>query len=47
MAEEKTVKCPICGKPYVFMAYYAGDQPACPKCRAEEHGSIQCGNYKR
>ena len=35
MADEKTVKCPICGKPYVFMPYYAGDQSACPKCREE------------
>ena len=39
MSDEKTVKCPICGKPYVFMAFYAGDQSACPKCRdeAREH----------
>lgn len=32
---EQTVKCPICGKPYVFMSYYTGDQSACPKCRLE------------
>ena len=31
----KTVKCPICGDPYVVMPYYTGDQSACPKCRAE------------
>ena len=30
---EKTVKCPICGEPYKFMAFYSGDQSACPKCR--------------
>lgn len=32
---EKTVKCSICGKPYVFMPYYDSDQSACPKCRLE------------
>ena len=32
---EQTVKCPICGEPYVFYAYYAGDQSACPKCIAK------------
>ena len=32
---EKTVKCPICGEPYKVWAYYAGDQSACPKCRAQ------------
>lgn len=32
---EQTVKCNICGKPYVFMSHYAGDQSACPKCKAE------------
>ncbi len=30
-----TVKCPICGKPYKVYDMYAGDQSACPKCRAE------------
>jgi hypothetical protein len=30
---EKTIKCPICGEPYVFYAFYAGDQSACPDCR--------------
>ena len=28
----QTVKCPICGEPYAFMPYKAGDQSACPKC---------------
>ena len=32
---EQTVKCKICGKPYVFHAHYAGDQSACPSCRAK------------
>lgn len=31
---EQTVKCPICGKPYVVQMFYAGDQSACPSCRA-------------
>ena len=35
MNYERTVKCPICGKPYVFYPYYSGDQSACPKCREE------------
>ncbi len=30
---EKTIKCSVCGDPYVFYAYYVGDQSACPKCR--------------
>jgi endogenous inhibitor of DNA gyrase (YacG/DUF329 family) len=29
---EQTVKCPICGEPYKFMPFYAGDQSACPDC---------------
>ena len=32
---EQTVKCPICGEPYVFYAYMAGDQSACPTCRGK------------
>ena len=32
---EQTVKCGICGKPYVFHSHYAGDQSACPACRGE------------
>ena len=32
---EQTVKCPICGKPYVFYSHYGADQSACPACRAE------------
>lgn len=32
---EQTVKCPICGDPYVFYSHYAGDQSACGKCRAK------------
>lgn len=30
---EQTVKCPICGKPYVIYSMYAGDQSACQECR--------------
>ena len=32
---ERTVKCPICGEPYKFYAYHAGDQSACPACIAK------------
>ena len=31
---EQTVKCPICGEPYVFYPFFAGDQSACPSCVA-------------
>lgn len=30
---ERTVKCHICGNPYVFYDLYAGDQSACGPCR--------------
>jgi endogenous inhibitor of DNA gyrase (YacG/DUF329 family) len=33
MDEGTTIRCPICGEPYVFYSYYAGDQSACPECR--------------
>lgn len=36
---ETTVKCKICGKPYVVYMHYAGDQSACPKCRSEARKS--------
>lgn len=29
MAEDKAVKCPICGKPYKVYMFMAGDQSAC------------------
>ena len=32
---EQTVKCPICGDPYKVYPYFAGDQSACPDCRAK------------
>ena len=32
---EQTVKCPICGEPYVAYSNHAGDQSACPSCRAK------------
>jgi len=35
MSGESTIKCPICGEPYVFYTMYVGDQSACPKCRGE------------
>lgn len=41
MSFERTVKCPICGKPYKFMPYYAGDQSACRECVAEAERATQ------
>jgi hypothetical protein len=35
MSSEQTVKCPICGRPYVTYSHYAGDRSACPECRSE------------
>ncbi|MHA1685255.1 MAG: hypothetical protein ACTSYD_02480 [Candidatus Heimdallarchaeaceae archaeon] len=32
---EKTVKCPICGRPYKVYPFYSGDQSACPSCQRE------------
>jgi uncharacterized paraquat-inducible protein A len=29
---EQTIKCPICGQPYTFYPFKAGDQSACPDC---------------
>lgn len=36
----KTIKCPICGKPYVVFPMYAGDQSACPECRTEARKAV-------
>jgi endogenous inhibitor of DNA gyrase (YacG/DUF329 family) len=38
---EKTVKCPLCGKPYKIYGMYAGDQSACPQCRAAAERLMQ------
>ena len=38
MSSEMTVKCPICGAPYKAYSHYAGDQSACPDCRARARG---------
>lgn len=35
-----TIKCPICGRPYKWFAHFAGDQSACPACRAEAEQSV-------
>ena len=40
MNTEQTVKCKICGKPYKFYMFYAGDQSACPACRREAEDAI-------
>lgn len=36
---EQTIKCGICGKPYVVYAFYAGDQSACGECRTKAGSS--------
>ena len=35
MSETRTEKCPICGEPYTTYMFMAGDQSACPQCRAK------------
>jgi uncharacterized paraquat-inducible protein A len=45
--EERTVKCPICGRPYKVMAFYAGDQSACPKCIAEAEQNTYGNKYNK
>lgn len=35
---ERTIKCPICGNPYVHQSHYCGDQSACPRCRSRARG---------
>lgn len=37
---EQTVKCKICGKPYVVYAFYSGDQSACPSCRNKARSNV-------
>lgn len=32
---EYTEKCRICGELYIIYSFYAGDQSACPECRAK------------
>lgn len=43
---EKTVKCPICGRPYKIMPYCAGDQSACLKCVAEAERNMGGGDWR-
>ena len=38
---ERTVKCPICGKPYKVSPFYAGDQSACPDCQMKARRKVQ------
>lgn len=47
MTTEQTIKCPICGKPYVFYAYLTGDQSACPECRAEARRETNKPTWKQ
>ena len=41
---DRTRKCPICGRPYKVFSMYAGDQSACPSCRAEAERQISKPN---
>ena len=47
MNESKTVKCPICGEPYIIMMFYAGDQSACPRCRERARKNMGIGGYEK
>ena len=38
---EQTLRCPICGEPYTVYSHYAGDQSACPTCRAKARRSLR------
>ena len=38
---EQTVKCPICGKPFVVYNMYCGDQSACPECRVAARQAVK------
>ena len=42
-SQERTVKCPICGRPYKVVPFYAGDQSACPKCVDEAEINMRRG----
>lgn len=48
MSLERVIKCPICGQPYKFFPYFAGDQSACPKCvkKAEKNTREPWGKSK-
>lgn len=37
---ERTIKCGICGKPYVVYMFHAGDQSTCPTCRSEARKNL-------
>ena len=46
---DKTVKCPICGKLYIVVPYKEGDdQSVCPSCRreAEENMKVEKNIWK-
>lgn len=35
MSQERTIQCPICGKPYKVYPFTTADQSACPSCVRE------------
>ena len=40
---DKTVKCPICGEPYKFMAFIGADQSACSRCVRKAEADVKRG----
>lgn len=38
---EQTIQCPICKQPYKVYPFYAGDQSACPSCRAKAEKNMK------
>jgi endogenous inhibitor of DNA gyrase (YacG/DUF329 family) len=47
MTDGKTVKCPICGRPYKFYSMLAGDQSACPECRRKAEEAMRRGPHRQ
>ena len=50
MREDRTVKCPICGRPYKVIMFLDTDQSACHKCvreAAENSGINERGGWQR
>jgi len=47
MNGETTVACKICGQPYKVYNMYAGDQSACPSCRAKAEQNMRQGTNQK
>ena len=46
MTTQQTVKCPICGEPYIFYMFSAADQSACPNCVRKAKENMGQKNWK-